>query len=105
MRKGAEHLKTGMEALVASQEKQHDLGVLHGQILQTLGRFETSLASFQQTTLEHQETLKVFAKEMAAPIETSSFPAENREIASLRESLKMIDAETEQIIKKLDGLR
>lgn len=105
VRKGAEHLKTGMEALAASQEKQHDLGVLHGKIAETLGKFEASLAALQQTTLDHQEALKAFAKEMAAPTEPSLPVIENREIASLRESLKMIDAETEQIIKKLDGLR
>lgn len=143
VRMGAEHLKSGMEALGASQEKQRDLGVLHGHILEALRQFTRSVDALQEGLFKererafgtHEESVKAFHESVrllgkqleqnSANIEVSmdgftqalvsllkSFKEEaranvpkNSEVEALRENLRMIDAETEQIIKKLDGLR
>lgn len=144
VRRGALHLKEGMEALAKSQEKQKNLGVLHGHILDALHQFnETTKAlhvsileeknSLQETHKQTSESLKKSAIVMASQLQESSkymgslhaklierfiealgalqarLEADSTnptpEVESLRESLRMIDAETEQIIQKLDALK
>lgn len=144
VRRGALHLKEGMEALAKSQEKQKNLGVLHGHILDALHQFnETTKAlhvsiieeknSLQETHKQTSESLKKSAIVMASQLQESSkymgslhaklierfiealgalqtrletdSANPTPEVESLRESLRMIDAETEQIIQKLDALK
>ena len=144
VRRGAIHLKEGMQALGESQEKQRDLGVLHGHILDALHKFidttkelHVSIIQEREALIESQakanEALKESASFMAAQLQESTKHASSlhvkllhrfieamdgiqarlesesssssSEIESLRESLRMIDEETEHIIQKLDALK
>ncbi len=144
VQKGAQHLKEGMQALANSQEKQRDLGVLHGRILDALHQFNTTTKELHLSVLEERETflnaqnratkiLEESTEKMANELQEASlyfgnlhgqsieqfiealqilqtrleptFFGESSDVKALRESLKMIDAETEQIIQKLDSLK
>ena len=144
VRRGALHLKEGMQALAQSQEKQRDLGVLHGHILDALHKFNDSTKSLHVSIIEERETLinsqvqasqalRESAASMANQLQEFSNhagalhvkamerfiealnalqtrlegdgPNSSPEVESLRESLRMIDAETEHIIQKLDALK
>ncbi|MBE0497185.1 MAG: MotA/TolQ/ExbB proton channel family protein [Campylobacterales bacterium] len=146
VRMGAEHLKAGMEALTSSQEKQRDLGVLHGHILDAVHQFTLSTNALQEGLFKEREYAAIAQEESAKTFHegvrlmgeqleknasnteatmsafTQNFTAllnafkeeasmygrdvpKNSEVEALRDNLRMIDAETEQIIKKLDGLR
>jgi len=144
VRKGALHLKEGMEALSKSQEKQRNLGVLHGHILDALHQFNETIKAlhvdiakereitqeankkvvktFEESVLKVTKELEESSKHMGSlhvkltkqfieSLELFKNQADTNEVRpapeveSLRESLRMIDAETEQIIKKLDALK
>lgn len=110
VKKSAEHLKDGMDALAKAQEKQHSLGDIHSAILTQLQHFNeqttalhVSLAQEQKEILyANQELLQSFKEGITSTNEPQS---SNEEVESLKESLKMIDAETEQIIRKMDELK
>jgi methyl-accepting chemotaxis protein len=144
VRRGALHLKEGMQALADSQEKQRDLGVLHGHILDALHKFNETTKALRVSIIEERETLmesqiqanqalRESAESMAIQLQEASKHASSLhvklveqfieslsrlqerlesdsvnpspEVESLRESLRMIDAETEHIIQKLDALK
>lgn len=144
VRRGAIHLKEGMQALADSQEKQRDLGVLHGHILDALHKFNDTTKALHVSIIEERKTLADSQKEanlalresaasMAEQLQESSKyagalhvkamerfiealnalqtrlesdgPNTAPEVESLRESLRMIDEETEHIIQKLDALK
>jgi len=144
VRRGALHLKEGMQALADSQEKQRDLGVLHGHILDALHKFNDTTKALHVSIIEERKTLTDSQKEanqalresaasMAEQLQESSKyagalhvkamerfiealntlqtrlesggPDTAPEVESLRESLRMIDEETEHIIQKLDALK
>jgi len=109
VKRGAEHIKEGMEALSRSQEKQRDLALVHEDMVLQLNRFnETTTAlhvkmveSNEEMITTNQEVLRALKEASAARLET----APNEEVESLKESLKIIDAETEEIIQKMDALK
>ena len=109
VKRGAEHIKEGMEVLARSQEKQRDLVQVYEDMLTKLNHFNESTTSLHVKMLEsneemivtNQEVLKVM-KEMSTA-RTETIP--NEEFESLKKSLKMIDEETEEIIQKMDALK
>jgi hypothetical protein len=144
VRMGAAHLKEGMEALASSQEKQRDLGTLHGHILDALHQFNDNISRLHVTLFKENEksleahkgvektlatsvakitehlvavsahmesTQKAILEKFVTTLQEIQEKAQGdlsggaKEVESLRESLKMIDAETEQIIQKLDALK
>ncbi|WP_263832648.1 MotA/TolQ/ExbB proton channel family protein [Sulfurospirillum oryzae] len=109
VKRGAEHIKEGMDALSRSQEKQRDLVHLHEEMLTKLNSFNEKTTALHVKMLESNEEMITTNQEVLRALkETStarSFPAQNEEVESLKESLKMIDAETEEIILKMDALK
>jgi len=109
VKRGAEHIKDGMEMLSRSQEKQRDLVNVYEDILVKLNHFNENtttlhvkmLESNEEMIVTNQEVLKVMKEMSTARTET----APNEEVESLKKSLKMIDAETEEIIQKMDALK
>jgi len=109
VKRGAEHIKEGMDALARSQEKQRDLGLLHEDILTQLKQFNESTTALHVKIQQEQkgivESNQELLKALNETFSTRDVPTQNDEVASLKESLKIIDAETEQIIQKMDALR
>jgi len=110
VKRGAEHIKEGMDALARSQEKQRDLGLLHEDILSHLNAFnENTVALHVKMNQEQRNILEANKELLQALQETRSSDLDvstpSDEVALLKESLKIIDAETEQIIQKMDALR
>jgi len=110
VKRGAEHIKEGMDALARSQEKQRDLGLLHEDILSHLNAFnENTVALHVKMNQEQRSILEANKELLQALQETRSSDLDvstpSDEVALLKESLKIIDAETEQIIQKMDALR
>jgi len=110
VKKGAEHIKEGMDALARSQEKQRDLGLLHENILTELKQFNENTTALHVTIQQEQKGIVESNQELQKALnETfsnrSDVSTQSDEVASLKESLKIIDAETEQIIQKMDALR
>jgi hypothetical protein len=110
VKKGAEHIKEGMDALARSQEKQRDLGLLHENILTQLKQFNENTTALHVTIQQEQKGIVESNQELQKALnETfsnrSDASTQSDEVASLKESLKIIDAETEQIIQKMDALR
>lgn len=109
VKRGAEHVKEGMEALFASQEKQCSLAQIHEEILTKLNAFNENTTSLHVKMLESTEEMITTNQELLRVLkETSTTRTEsvpNDEVESLKESLKLIDAETEQIIQKMDALK
>lgn len=109
VKRSAEHIKEGMEALSRSNEKQHDLVQIHDEMLVKLNYFNEKttalhgkmLESNEEMIVTNQEVLKVMKELSTARNETTS----NEEVEALKESLKIIDAETEEIIQKMDALK
>ena len=110
VKRGAEHIKEGMDALAHSQEKQRDLGLIHENILTKLNEFnENSISLHEKMTQEQVGMLEANKELLEALNEALSsrndMPIRNEEVESLKESLKIIDAETEEIIQKMDALK
>jgi len=109
VKRGAEHIKEGMDALARSQEKQRDLGLLHEDILTQLKQFNESTTALHVKMHHDQkgivESNQELLKALNETFSTRDVPTQSDEVASLKESLKIIDAETEQIIQKMDALR
>ncbi len=111
VKKGAEHLKDGMDALARSQESQINLGRIHESILASLNQFNentvelhTKMRIDQHDMLEINHEILQALKDANKPTKAEIY-ARSEEVESLKESLKMIDAETEQIILKMDALK
>jgi len=109
VKRGAEHIKEGMDALARSQEKQRDLGLLHEDILTQLKQFNENTTALHVKMHHDQkgivESNQELLKALNETFSTRDVPTQSDEVASLKESLKIIDAETEQIIQKMDALR
>lgn len=110
VKRGAEHIKDGMDALARSQEKQRDLGLIHENILSQLNQFNENTTSLHVKMNEEQVVMLETNKELLVALNEAlgnriDMPIRNEEVESLKESLKIIDAETEQIIQKMDALR
>lgn len=109
VKKSAEHFKGGLDALSRSQEKQRGLVQIHEDMLKKIDAYnlhtQTLHVKMQEANEEmlatNQELLKTLKE--GAMARTESEP--NVEVESLKESLKMIDAETEEIIHKMDALK
>ena len=74
VRMGAEHIKEGMEVLSKSQTEQHDLGRIHGGILENLESFNKGLYALQIKMSEErqlrQEKEEAFASQMDVAVQT-----------------------------------
>lgn len=109
VKRGAEHIKEGMEALSRSQDRQRDLAVIHEDILTKLTLFNESTTNLQIKIAKSSEEMVKTNQELLRTLqETGSIQGEtppNEEVESLKESLKIIDAETEEIIQKMDALK
>lgn len=109
VKKGAEHLKEGMEALSRSQEKQRDLGNIHAGILALLENFTETTKALHVSISQEQKELLASNKELVESLQERVSPTEtsrnDEEVVLLKESLRKIDAETEQIIQQMDALR
>ncbi|MBP1679764.1 MAG: rane protein [Proteobacteria bacterium] len=109
VKRGAEHIKEGMEALSRSQDRQRDLAVIHEDILTKLTLFNESTTNLHIKIANSSEEMVKTNQELLRTLqETGSIQGEtppNEEVESLKESLKIIDAETEEIIQKMDALK
>ena len=108
VKRGAEHIKEGMEALSRSQDRQRDLSIIHEDILTKLTLFNESTTNLQIKIAKSSEEMVKTNQELLRTLqETSSIQGDttNPEVESLKESLKSIDAETEEIIQKMDALK
>lgn len=109
VKRGAEHIKEGMEALSRSQDRQRDLAVIHEDILTKLTLFNESTTNLHIKIAKSSEEMVKTNQELLRTLqETGSIQGEtppNEEVESLKESLKIIDAETEEIIQKMDALK
>jgi hypothetical protein len=101
-------IKEGMEALSRSQDRQRDLSIIHEDILTKLTLFNESTTNLQIKIAKSSEEMVKTNQELLRTLqETSSIQGDttNPEVESLKESLKIIDAETEEIIQKMDALK
>ena len=110
VKRGAEHIKDGMDALARSQEKQRDLGLIHENILTQLKQFNDNTIALHVKMNQEQVSMLETNKELLEALNETltnrtDMTSQNEEVESLKESLKIIDAETEQIIQKMDALR
>jgi len=107
VKRGAEHIKEGMEALSRSQDRQRDLAVIHEDILTKLSLFNESTTSLHVKLMHSNEAMLKTNEELLRTLKETqqSDTAANDEVESLKESLKIIDAETEEIIQKMDALK
>lgn len=110
VKRGAQHIKEGMDALARSQEKQRDLGLIHENILTQLQQFNDNTVALHVKMNQEQVSMLETNKELLEALNETltnrtDIPTHNEEVESLKESLKIIDAETEQIIQKMDALR
>jgi RNase adaptor protein for sRNA GlmZ degradation len=97
-----------MEALSRSQDRQRDLSIIHEDILTKLTLFNESKTNLQIKIAKSSEEMVKTNQELLRTLqETSSIQSDttNPEVESLKESLKIIDAETEEIIQKMDALK
>lgn len=103
---GAEHLKEGMDVLSRSREKQHDLITLQEALLEQFKCYTDATTSLHVKMNKEQSELLDTTKEMVELLkECPNTLSSSDEVASLKESLKIIDAETEEIIQKMDALK
>lgn len=105
----SEHIKEGMDTLARSQEKQKGLIELHEQMLAKIEGFNENTTALHVKMTENHEEMIATNQELLRVLKESAAarnPNEpNAEVESLKESLKMIDAETEEIIQKMDALK
>jgi len=111
VKKSAEHLKTGMDTLSRSQEKQRELSLIYDDMLTKMNAFNDNatalhvkLNATNEAMLEGNQELLHSLKDILPPSQESP-NSENEEVESLKKSLKLIDAETEEIIQKMDALK
>lgn len=110
VKRGAEHIKDGMEMLAKSQEKQRDLVQVYDDMLTKLSQFNENTTTLHVKMAESNEEMIATNQEMlrvlkATSVARSNEEPSNEEVESLKESLKIIDAETEEIIQKMDALK
>lgn len=109
VKKSAEHFKTGMETLARSSEKQRNLVQLHDEMLNKLESFNANTTALHVKMQEANEEMLATQQELLRSLKESALSRvetePNLEVESLKESLKIIDAETEEIIHKMDALR
>ncbi|NCD12226.1 MAG: hypothetical protein EOL93_06715 [Epsilonproteobacteria bacterium] len=109
VKKSAEHFKTGMETLARSSEKQRNLVQLHDEMLSKLDTFNTNTTALHVKMQEANEAMLATQQELLNSLKDTGVERvesePNVEVESLKESLKIIDAETEEIIHKMDALR
>jgi len=105
----SEHIKEGMDTLARSQEKQKGLIELHEQMLAKIEGFNENTTALHVKMAESNEEMIATNQELLRALKESAAarnPSEpNAEVESLKESLKIIDAETEEIIQKMDALK
>lgn len=109
VKRGAEHIKEAMDILSQSQGKQRDLSLLHEDILTKISLFNEKTTDLHVKLLHSNEEILNANQELLQTLKETTTPSyedeENDEVASLKESLKIIDAQTEEIIQKMDALK
>lgn len=109
VKRGAEHIKEAMDILSQSQGKQRDLSLLHEDILTKISLFNEKTTDLHVKLLRNNEEVLSVNQELLQTLkETTTLSQdaeENDEVESLKESLKIIDAQTEEIIQKMDALK
>lgn len=109
VKRGAEHIKEAMDILSQSQGKQRDLSLLHEDILTKISLFNEKTTDLHVKLMRSNEEILDANQELLQTLKENATPSyeheENDEVASLKESLKMIDAQTEEIIQKMDALK
>ncbi len=109
VKRGAEHIKDGMEMLTKSQEKQRDLVHVYEDMLTKISQFNENTTALHVKMAESNEEMIATNQEMLRVLKATSVARNeapsNEEVESLKESLKIIDAETEEIIQKMDALK
>ena len=111
VRKNAELFKEGMDSLYQAQDKHKGLIQVHDELLSKINQFNenttvlhTKLTQVNQEILDaNQEILQNLKENTSA--RSAEAPMPNEEVELLKESLKIIDAETEEIIQKMDALK
>lgn len=109
VKRGAEHIKEAMDILSQSQGKQRDLSLLHEDILTKISLFNEKTTDLHVKLMRSNEEILSANQELLQTLKETATPSyedeENDEVASLKESLKIIDAQTEEIIQKMDALK
>ncbi|AFL68321.1 MotA/TolQ/ExbB proton channel family protein [Sulfurospirillum barnesii] len=109
VKKSAEHFKTGMETLARSSEKQRNLVQIHEDMLSKLNAFNANSQALHVKMQESNKAILASQQDLLRSLKESALiqgeNEPNLEVELLKESLKMIDAETEEIIHKMDTLR
>ena len=108
IKRSAEHMKESMQLVALGQEKQRGLLDIHENILQKVQFFNENLNLLHERMTQSQEEMIATNQEILRALK-ENYPARqeisNEEVSSLKESLKQIDAETEEIIQKMDALK
>ena len=101
---GASHFKDTMNILATAQEKQDDLVRIHQKISEQLHVFNENTASLH--TKIHEDQIHVYeaTKELKESL-GQPYPSASEDISALKESLRLMDAQTEEIIQKMDALK
>jgi hypothetical protein len=109
VKKSAEHFKGGLDALSRSQEKQRGLVQIHEDMLKKIDAYNLHTQTLHVKMQEANEEMLATNQELLRSLKESAAARTtvepNVEVESLKESLKMIDAETEEIINKMDALK
>ena len=110
VKRGAEHVKEGMEALSHAQDQQRGLVQVLEDMITKLNMFNENTTNLQVKLAESNEEMIVTNQEVLRALKEASMARNheapsNEEVESLKESLKIIDAETEEIIQKMDALK
>lgn len=109
VKQSAEHFKEGIDTLAASHEKHKGLLALHEEMLSKIDTYNHNAQSlhvsvqtqYEEILLSYQGLIDAL-KENAS---TRTHDESNLEVQALKESLKIIDAQTEEIIQKMDALK
>ena len=108
IKRSAEHMKESMQLVALGQEKQRGLLDIHENILQKVQFFNENLNLLHERMTQSQEEMIATNQEILRALK-ENYPVRqeisNEEVSSLKESLKQIDAETEEIIQKMDALK
>ena len=100
----SQHFKATMEILAHSQEKQEALMQIHQQIAEKLDTFNENTVLLHSKIHEEQLYIYEATKELSESL-GESYGSSSHDINSLKESLKQIDEQTEEIIQKMDNLK
>ena len=108
IKRSVEHMKESMQLVALGQEKQRGLLDIHENILQKVQFFNENLNLLHERMTQSQEEMIATNQEILRALK-ENYPVRqeisNEEVSSLKESLKQIDAETEEIIQKMDALK